>query len=81
MPNILNVKKFYAPPLPFTRQTSPVDSRHDNATGTVEIRWAGELIARKTGRGKISFTLAGGCNYEVRIPMQDGQVRYQMVQC
>jgi hypothetical protein len=38
------------------------------------------LIARKTGKGKVSFALAGGSSYEIAIQDADGKITTQALQ-
>ena len=68
-----NVTRFYS-----SRKEVTIDIP-DGKDGIVEVSWAGEIIARKSGKEKVSFMLAKGSQYQVNITTADGKVHQQKI--
>jgi len=83
-PLVWNDRITYIPALNITRfYTQPQKVEiliPGGGEGTVEVHWGGELIARKTGKEKVTLPLAGGCSYEVIIQTTDGKTHHQTLQ-
>ncbi len=67
----LNVTRFYS-----QRKEVKIDIPNE-AGGTVQVSWAGEMIASKSGERSVSFSLATGCWYQILIITDDGKQHEQ----
>lgn len=67
----LNVSRFYSAPKEVTIDIP------GGGIGLVEVKWAGEIIARRFGKNSVPFTLAEGSHYQVQIVTKDGKKHLQ----